>query len=204
MKKFRNLAFRTLIFGATFLFAGSLLASATGNLKIETDSNEKSIHLSFHPNTKSDVLIQIKDNNDAILHTEKVVNQKFFAKKFNLKNLPEGTYYLVVTDELKEVVQPIEILVSKVAMDPDTRMEYYKPVYRFQDNKLDINLLALNNADINLEVFDFENQLVFSKTFENTDKTFGQRFDLSKLANGKYSIKITTGNHTYYKTVEVK
>lgn len=204
MKKLSKLAFKILIFGLAFLFAGNLSASATNTLKIETDANQKSILLSFNVSQNSNVLIQIKDDNGAVLHAEEVVAQNEFAKKFNLAKLPEGTYYLEVSDELKDVVQPIEVFDSNIVLNPSSRAEYYKPVYRFQNKKLDINLLALSNAKINLEIFDFENHLVFSQTFENVNKTFGQRFDLSKLGDGKYTVRITTGNHIYYKNLEVK
>lgn len=204
MKQLKNLVFKSLIFALPILLAGNLSASVTNTLKIETDPNEKSIYLSFNGDESNDVLIQIKDDNEAILHQEQVTNQKAFTKKFNLKNLPEGVYFINVSDELKEIVQPFEISLTSIKIDPSNRFENYKPVYRFKNNKLDINLLAINSNKVYVEVFDFQNQSIFDQEFENAGKPFGERLDLSKLEKGNYRIKVIAGNHTYYKTVEVQ
>lgn len=204
MKQLKNLVFKSLIFALPFLLAGKLSASVTNTLKIEPDANEKSIYLSFKGNQSINVLIQIKDENEAILHQEQVINQIDFSKKFNLKNLPEGIYFIEVEDELKEIVQPIEISASNVNVDPSNRIDSYKPVYQFKNNKLDINFLAINSEKVTVEVFDFQNLLIFDQEFENAGKSFGERLDLSKLQKGNYRIKVIAGNQTFYKTVKVK
>ena len=204
MKKLGKSVIKSLVFSAIFLIAGNLTASIPNTLKIEIEANQKSIFVSFNNTGEGDILIQIKDDNDAILHTEEVSNQPVFAKKFNLKNLPAGVYYLEVSDELTEVVQPLKISVSNIEMDPTARTKMYKPVFRFQNNRLDVDFLAINNNKITISVFGAQNQLVFSEQFENAGKPFGKRFDMDKLEKGKYSIKIAAGNQTYYKTVEVK
>ena len=200
----KNLVIKSLIFALPLLLAGTLSASITNTLKIEPDAKEKSIYLSFEANQSNVVKIQLKDKNEAILHQELVTNKIAFAKKFNLKNLPEGVYFLQVSDELKEVIQPIEISNSDLAIDLSTRMENYKPVFNYSNNKLDINLLAIDSEQINVEVFNADIQVIFTKKFKIEGKAFGERLDLNKLQNGPYTVKISTGNNTFYKTVEVK
>ena len=200
----KNLVIKSLIFVLPLLLAGTLSASITNTLKIETDANEKSIYLSFEANQSNVVKIQLRDKNEAILHQELVTNKIAFAKKFNLKNLPEGVYFLKVSDELKEVIQPIEISNSDLAIDPSTRMESYKPVYKYSNNKLDINLLAIDSEQISVVVFNADIQVIFTKEFKNEGKAFGERLDLNKLQRGTYTVKISAGNNTFYKTVEVK
>ena len=200
----KNFVIKSLIFALPILLATTLSASITNTLKIETDANEKSIYLSFQANESNAVMIQLKDANEAILHQEFVSNKIAFAKKFNLENLPKGVYFLQISDDLKEIVQPINISVSDLAIDPLTRIENFKPVYKYSNNKLDINLLAINNEKINIEIFNAENQAIFAKSFKNDGKPFGERLDLSKLQAGVYSVKINAGNNTFYKSVEVK
>jgi len=204
MKHLKNLVIKSLLFALPFLLAGSISASATDNLKIETDANEKSIYLSFSGEYASEVTILIKDDNEAVLHQEKVSTQKSFSKKFNLKNLPEGFYFLEISDEQKAVIQPMEVLVSTVEINPSNRFENYKPVYQFENNKLNINLLAINSNTVNIEVIDIQNQSIFNQEFKNAGKPFGQRLDLTKLEKGNYRIITKAGNFTYYKNVEVK
>ena len=200
----KNFVIKSLIFALPILFATTLSASISNTLKIETDASEKSIYLSFKANKSNAVMIQLKDANEAILHQEFVSNKIAFAKKFNLKNLPNGVYYLKISDDLKEIVQPINISVSDLAIDPLTRIENFKPVYKYSNNKLDINLLAINNEKINIEIFNAENQAIFAKSFKNDGKPFGERLDLNKLQAGVYNVKIKAGNNTFYKSVEVK
>ena len=160
--------------------------------------------MSFQDKQSSDVTIQIKDANNVILHQEKVTDQKSFEKKFNLKNLPVGGYFLEVSDEFKKVVQPIGVKFSNIEIDQLARSEFYKPAYQFKDNKLDIKLIATNCNEVNIDFYNEQNELIFRKKFENVGKPFAKRLDLNQLAKGKYQVNIKVGTQFYYKTVEVK
>ena len=204
MAQLKNLVLKSLIFALPLLISTALSGSATNTLKIETEPSEKSIYLSFKDNQSSNVFIQIKDKIGAVLYKEKVVNQKEFSKKFNLTNLPEGEYFIEVADDLKAIIQPIVILTSNIKITPSKRSEFYKPVFKYKNNKLDINLLANNCQSVAIDVIESHNQIIFSQKFKNEGKPFGERFDLGKLEKGVYNVRIIAGNQSYYKTVEVK
>lgn len=195
---------KSLVFSLALLLTGNLTASVSNSIKIEVDGNQKSVLLSFNDVNNGEVIILLKDDNDAILHKEVVAIQTNFAKKFNLKNLPAGLYFLEISDELTEVIQPLKVSKSTIDLDPSARTKFYKPVYRFENNKLNINFLAINSDKINVYVFDAQNQQIFSEKFETNGKPFGQRFDLSTLEKGEYNIKIKAGNQFFYKTVTIK
>ena len=204
MKIIKNLVFKSLVLALPFLFVGNINASVANTLKIETDASEKSIYLSFEANNSSIVLIQIKDNNEVILHQEKITNQKAFSKKFNLKNLPKGEYFLEISDEIKDVIQPIEVSDSNVEIDPLNRSEHYKPVYVFNHNMLAVNFLALKNDKLTVQISNSQNREIFTQEFETGGLPFGKRFDMSKLEKGKYTVKVIAKEGVYYKTITVQ
>ncbi len=204
MKNLGKSVIKSLVFILALLLTGNLTASVSNTLKIEADGIQKSVFLSFDDAINGEVTILLIDDNGAILHKEVVANQPVFTKKFNLKNLPAGKYYLEVSDDLAKVVQPLKISVATLEIDPTSRTKTYKPVYQFENNRLNINFLALNSDKIDVSISNAQDQLVLSEVFKTAGKPFGQRFDLSKLERGKYSIKINAGNQIYYKTVTIK
>ena len=176
MTQLKSLVIKNLVIAFTFIFAINLSATATNTLRIETDGFEKSIYLSFEARVNSDaiiqnILIQIKDENEAILHEERVTDQNAFSKKYNLENLPKGVYFVEISDDLREVIQPFEVTNSKITINPTTRKEIYKPAFHFSNNKLNINLLALNSNKVVVEIFDNQNQLIYTQKFQKREKT---------------------------------
>ena len=83
----------------------AILISQTGfstedkaSLKIRK-SAQKSIIVQLDQPTKKDFKITLKDQQSVVLLEEEVVQSKHFAKNYNLKNLPDGDYFLEIEDE---------------------------------------------------------------------------------------------------------
>lgn len=117
------------------------------------------------------------------------------VRKYNLKNLPEGSYTLIVNDDLRVSAQPFEIDREGVVLSLETETTY-KPVINNDSDYLDFNLFAKGNP-VNITILDAENNVLFREAYRSA--AIHKRFDISSFRKGRYTFFCEMGGKQYFK-----
>ena len=168
---------------ATTASAGILPATSGDDSKafvIDTDS------------WKSDYLeVVIRDNKGSMIFQDKYTVKA--GKKFNFENLPSGEYTITISDDLRTTTQNFEITRDAIFVSPEKVTEF-KPVINKTDDHIDVNFLSNNNTT-SVVIYD-SNDRIYNKRFKD-QKAIHQRFNISELPTGSYTLSVNSGGKTY-------
>ncbi|MUH38052.1 hypothetical protein D9O36_19535 [Zobellia amurskyensis] len=143
--------------------------------------------------------IKFMDAEQNIIFFE-TVEKENYAKKFDLSKLKDGLYFFKSEDELTTVSYTISVKGSDVEVID--KKENSKPVFREKGGMVYLNLLNLDSKDVNIQVYDSSNRLVFSEKREN-QMVIEKAFDFTKAYEGEYTVVVKDSKDTYYKEVTV-
>ncbi|MBU2973625.1 hypothetical protein [Zobellia sp. B3R18] len=128
------------------------------------------------------------------------VEKENYAKKFDLSKLKDGLYFFKSEDDLTTISYTISVNGSNVEVID--KKENSKPVFRQKDGMVYLNLLNLDSKDVDIQVYDSSNRLVFSEKREN-EMVIEKAFDFTKAYEGEYTVVVRDSKETYYKEISV-
>lgn len=167
---------------------------------VKISAAQKGIIVNLGSVQKETVSIVIKDANENILLNELVKETPNFMKRYNMSQMPNGSYTLTVTKKTQRTVQPFEITKGGLMITELEKKEKFIPVVSYQNNKLDVNVLLGNYSNISVTIMDNEGRKV------TTDKNYvvldlHKRYNLSDLPKGAYIVEVMAGDETFYQTI---
>ena len=136
-------------------------------------------------------LIQLKDANGITLIAEEVAQQAAFGRMYNLENLPEGNYNLVVENDQKVLIQPIIINRRFLTIDKATQKEILKPAILVETDFIAINMLHFEKGAISITLKNKKGEVVFSNSFKPYG-SLNKQLNIRNLPEGNYSFAIQT------------
>ncbi|MBT9189727.1 MULTISPECIES: hypothetical protein [Zobellia] len=128
------------------------------------------------------------------------VEKENYAKKFDLSKLKDGLYFFKSEDDLTTISYTISVNGSNVEVID--KKENSKPVFRQKGGMVYLNLLNLDSKDVDIQVYDSSNRLVFSEKREN-EMVIEKAFDFTKAYEGEYTVVVRDSKETYYKEISV-
>ena len=134
---------------------------------VVTKGNQKSFALHLNYQTERSFKIALKDAASTTLFKENVKQAKAFAKNFDLKNLPDGTYFLQIEDQQSIHTQAIEVHGNTLTIDKSGEEKIFKPVVYKKNQKVYLTALLLDGADVEISVRDDNGDLVYREMIEN-------------------------------------
>lgn len=165
-----------------------------------TADTEKS--LTFELDAQShETKISMVDYDDNVIYAEKIQGVLAYSKKFDLKNLPIGNYYLLVENDLKKTVYTLNVTTSVVEIVE--RKENPKPVFRKSGERIFLNLLNLDQQKVDITVYDDENRIVFNESILG-QMLVEKVFNFDKAFAGNYTLVVNDGKDTFYEDILVK
>ncbi len=144
--------------------------------------------------------IQLKDANGITLIEETVVNQVAFGRMYNLENLPEGSYNLVVENDRKLTIQPVIIHRRFLTIDKAVQKEIFKPAIIVKSDLIAINMLHFEKEAISITLEDQDGAVVFSDSFKSYG-SLNKQLNISNLPEGNYSFVIRTNTYEVAKDI---
>jgi hypothetical protein len=115
---------------------------------------------------------------------------------FDLAKLREGNFTIVVSSSLREIQQPMLITSRDIIIQDYLRREIFAPVWRIQDNILDLNWFSTKVSSIHLAIISDGGEEIFAESLKNIIR-LERRYDLRALKKGTYTINITTPDKVY-------
>lgn len=148
-------------------------------------------------NTFSELTIENASGN-IVFYREGRINAENYSKIFDLKNLRNGDYKIIVSNKYGKHEAGFSVLNNEILVEKNTPIN---PYFNFTGSVL--NLSALNHASNNL-YFILENNnegVIYTKPLGSKfNITTG--FNLEKLSSGTYTAKLSDGNKSYSYTFE--
>lgn len=145
-------------------------------------------------------MIQIVDTQNNVIYSELLKKEGVYSKKFDLKKLETGIYFMNVENSLKVVEYTLDV--KDATVEILDRKESSKPVFRTKGDKLYLNLLNLEQKDVNIKVYDSSYRLVYSETLK--DKLLVEKaFNFESAVKDSYTVVVKDKFNTYYKDIIV-
>jgi hypothetical protein len=145
-------------------------------------------------------IVSMRDENNNIIFYDNVTGTNH-TKKFNLKNLETGTYYLEVENTSQFVTYTLSVENNEVKII--NKEEKYTPVvFGKEGNKVRLNLENNDLSKVEIIIMNENNAKVFGESLasqKNIDKTF----NFEKAVKGVYTISVKDGKKVYYQNVSV-
>ncbi|OEK02225.1 hypothetical protein BFP97_12165 [Roseivirga sp. 4D4] len=145
--------------------------------------------------------IQLKDENGSVLYSAQTIKGQKFAKRFDLTALEAGNYTIEVENEMSFTATPLSINADSAWITSEDQVTIVKPVIRQNGEKLDIILPTDNNEEVSITIFDSNFRKLTSESFGGEAL---KRFDLSKLEQGSYTVKMRTNGRNFVQSVSIK
>lgn len=184
-----------------FLTAVGLAKDKEPTLVFETKKEVKTMIFELNSPDK-EASIKFVDVKGNVLFLEDIAENAGYIKKFNLKDLPEGTYELTTENKLRAIVYTIAVESGNARMI--SKRTIAKPVFRFNmDNKVYLNVPANGNKKVTVSIYNEAGKLVQEKRFKNTTDSV-KVFNFSDSEKGKYTIRVWNSNGMYLESHEVK
>lgn len=141
-------------------------------------------------NTDGYLNVAIKDDFGHIFYEENFKG-KFYSKKYDMKNLPDGTYHIEVDSYTKVKKINFEVKKGKLLWKEAVPKVAYKPIIYKKGNKVNIHMLAENNEPMNIEIYNASSELIYKEKLEG-NRILKRQLDFSELDKGSYQLYVST------------
>ena len=168
-------------------------------LSIVSENDIKSLVFELDSQSKEST-VKFIDADDHVIYSESI-SDKVYIKKFNLKKLEDGVYYILAEDAMKSIVFKISLKGNVVNIVE--RKENTKPVFRTLEDRVFLNLLNLDKDKVEIKVLDSFNRIVFKQDIEAA-MLVEKAFNFEKALADTYTIVVKNNNEVYYKNVVIE
>ncbi|MCG8332398.1 MAG: hypothetical protein MI974_32230 [Chitinophagales bacterium] len=193
----KNLLFILALFVANVLLANERLPEIVFN----NVPMEKKVSIVIEGLMESHT-IEVMDEQNVRLIRMETGDAKKFAKLLNLKYLPNDTYFIVVTNSLRKIIQPITLSDTGAVIDEYKSRTHYRPYIDIKESFVDISLFNGRIATVEVNIFDDNGQSIYTEIFEHV-LTVGRRYQLKDLPRGDYVISVKTEEDVHTKKFEI-
>ena len=114
--------------------------------------------------------LSIYDVDGKLIHSEKFDSQKNINRTYDLKALPEGTYFLEAESDTKISRYEISVVGATAKLSDNPVSEVYKPVFVNKKGLIRVSFLNLDKSPVNIKIYDKANNEVY-----DSDVTDGSR-----------------------------
>jgi uncharacterized protein YbcV (DUF1398 family) len=142
------------------------------------------------------VKVQILNDRQNIISMETLKNKPDGIKNYNMEQMEDGDYSLVVIKQGSRITQPFSIKQGIVFLSEDNKKETYFPFFKMKDDKLDVNALATSYGTITVNIIDEEDNNVLTENHTKVLKVH-KRYDLNRLPQGTYTAEVIVNGESF-------
>lgn len=145
--------------------------------------------------------LRLTDAKDNVFHYENILEGPY-AKKFNLRNLENGTYYLTIENPSKKVVYTIN-LKNRETKITNKKESTHIPVLRTFGDRIYLNLWNGDLNTVRVKVYNGNNEEVEDQIF-NGNLTVGKIYNFENALKDNYSVVVQDGIKVYRQSISVE
>jgi hypothetical protein len=139
--------------------------------------NVNSKTLSFKVNNAQNISLFVYNDNEGEIYSEKIGDQNFISKSYNLETLADGTYYLVAESDYKIEKYKISIQNKNLVVEKTPVSEIIKPEFTINNNIVKLNMEDMEGS-VNVSVQDFFDNVYYNETKFSKDGKLSLTFKL--------------------------
>lgn len=143
---------------------------------------------------------KIFDTHGVTVFSERIGVQPNLSKKYNVSQLNDGTYRLVVDDLLKKEVIEFRLKNNQITYVSSVAVTTYKPTFRTNDNKVHMNWMVLSQP---CELTVIHDGVEVHKENYVDENVVSKTFDLTQALEGEYTIITRINDETFYNLVRI-
>jgi hypothetical protein len=155
--------------------------------------------VTFALNQIEKIDLSIYDADDKLIHSENVDSKKDIKRTYDLKALPEGTYFLQAESDSKILRYEISVVGETASLSGDAVSEVYKPVFAVKKGLVWVNILNLDESPVNIKIYDNEYNEIYNSA-SLMSQTVTKVFDINNFQNEEYTFVVTDNDKTFTKT----
>lgn len=155
--------------------------------------------VTFAINKINNIDLSIYDANDKLIYSEKVNSKKNFNRTYDLREFPEGTYFLVAESDTKISRYEISVVGKTAALSANPISEVYKPTFENKKGLVWVSLLNRDKTPVNIKIYDEANNEVYDSDVM-LDQNVKKVFDINNINDKEYTFMMTYKDKTYMKT----
>ena len=152
------------------------------------------------------VRVSFLDVEGVTLH-EELYSRSLVDRKYNLKNLPQGSYVLVVENDGLIQLQPITKTQDRLIIDGDSIQTILPPQIDISTRYLDVKMDLPTDTYVYVQMEDHTGQVLYAGAFNAAEEQLQTRFDLNQLDTGDYSFSVFVEgdvfDHEYTETINL-
>ncbi|MGB5981342.1 MAG: hypothetical protein WBG46_04285 [Nonlabens sp.] len=151
-------------------------------------------------NVQSGETLSIKNLENELIYTENVSKSGLYRKRFDLSELENGIYTLILERADKFEFQDFEIS-GGILISESEKAILYKPTAQLIKDRLYVSQYTTAETKLSIAIY-YNGELIHSGSVSGT-KTIGRIFKLDKSMKGEYSIVLKSHGETFYRTVTI-
>lgn len=191
---------KILRFGLMLVVALTTMNVQAGTVDFTLDvKNEQKKMVTFASNKINKMNISIYDADDKLIHSESVNSKNDFNRTYDLKALPEGTYFLETESDSKISRYEISVDGAKASLSSEAISEVYKPTFYNKKGLVWVNLINPDESPVTIKIYDNEYNEVYESALL-VGQNVTQIFDFYNFQNEAYTIVVTDNEKTFTKT----
>lgn len=159
--------------------------------KLVINRNESVIKLFYQGEKNGKVTIRIFDENNTLVHTDKIYSENGFVRPYNFKKLTAGKYRFEITDFEGKAEKVVDYNLNKTVRNTAIRARL-SPVEE-SESKMKLEVLGVVNEPVFVRVLDKNQAEIFSETI-NIQSSFSRVYNLKKLGDRYVSFEVSTEN----------
>lgn len=147
-------------------------------------------------------LLSIKDENGSTIYKERIKNNGTFSKVFDLRELPQASYYFEIDGDEEIRIIPFKVNESDAYLSEGAAYSIPKPKIEVEDNLVHVSKQSAEQRDMDVKVYYEGYDLAFEEFLKDTD-TVKRTYDFSSSLAGNYTIILTTQGRTFVDNIRI-
>lgn len=182
------------------VFTTATVMAREPKISVVPQEDSKSVVLRLDTNAE-ETNIKFIDNDLRTLYSNRTTEAKY-RKKFNLKDLKKGTYYLEIENDEKSVRYTLGVKENDITVVKEQERTEI-PVLRKVGSKIYLNLLNEDLNTVRVKVFNSKDQEVENQIFSDR-LTVGEVYNFEKALKDSYTVVVQDGTKTYRQSISVQ
>lgn len=185
-----------LMLGVTLLTMNMNAGTVDFTLDVKKEQGKM---VTFALNKMDKVDLSIYDAEGKMIHSEKVDSQKNINRTYDLRALPEGTYFLEAESGMKISRYEISVVGKTATLSTNAISELYKPAFINKEGLVRVSFLNMDKSPVNIKVYDRANNEVYDSDVI-LDQNVKKVFNINQVNDEEYTFVMTYKDQSYTKT----
>ncbi|OIN57599.1 hypothetical protein [Arsenicibacter rosenii] len=204
MKTIRLSVTSLLLMGSLVSMGGALTGKNPEVRTVKVVKSERKKFRLYIPSTLplggSQVQVSLTDADGNVLHQGTAIDRYQQGISYDLNSLPDGQYFLAVTNDAWWTSQPFEINGNTLSVDDKRVTQVMRPVVSsYAKNKVQLTVQSTNVPEMTVALYDKNNELVFAEHMSGVVK----RYDLSTLPAGRYTMSVGSPAKKFSELIDI-